>query len=306
MRDPFFSEDFLRRLEGIALLTRRSIVGRTKGERRSPKKGQSVEFSDFRTYVAGDDFRRIDWNAYGRLGKLFIKLFVEEEDLLVHLLVDVSRSMAWGEPNKLDYALRIAGALGFIALAGLDRVSISAVGIEIPNGKSYFPPHRGKNRALELFTFLQDLPDAIAVKSSLSTNPQKAIMGFLHNSRLRGVGQPGSTILISDLEHDGWLDGINLLTSHGYEVSVIHVLSPDEVNPPFDGDIKLIDSEDSSEIEITADYDLLARYKQSLKNWQVNLQHFFSMRGILYVPLQTSLPFEELIFTWLEKYGVLR
>src|SRR5512139_2126616 len=109
MSERFFSEDFLRRLERLALLARHASAGQMQGERRSPKRGQSVEFSDFRPYVAGDDFRRIDWNAYARLERFFIKLFVEEEDLTVHMLVDTSRSMNWGEPNKLWYATRVAG-----------------------------------------------------------------------------------------------------------------------------------------------------------------------------------------------------
>src|SRR5512143_15288 len=145
MAERFFDESFLRRLERLALVARHATAGQTQGERRSPKRGQSVEFSDFRPYVAGDDFRRIDWNAYARLEKFFIKLFVEEEDLSVHLLIDTSRSMDWGEPGKLEYAARVAGALASIALAGLDRVTITAVGggRALPNG-GYFAPHRGK------------------------------------------------------------------------------------------------------------------------------------------------------------------
>jgi len=128
MSERFFEEGFLRRLERLALIARQASAGKTQGERRSQKRGQSVEFSDFRPYVAGDDFRRIDWNAYARLERFFIKLFVEEEDLTVHLLIDASRSMRWGEPQKLWYAAQVAGALGYIALTGLDRVTVTAVG----------------------------------------------------------------------------------------------------------------------------------------------------------------------------------
>ena len=97
-----FSESFLRKLERMSIMSRRTLSGQLQGQRRSPKRGQSVEFADFRPYVPGDDFRRIDWNAYGRLERFFIKLFIEEEDLTVHILVDVSRSMDWGQPNKPD------------------------------------------------------------------------------------------------------------------------------------------------------------------------------------------------------------
>jgi len=163
MTDRLFSESFLRRLERLALVARRASAGQTQGERRSPKRGQSVEFSDFRPYVAGDDFLRIDWNAYARLERFFIKLFVEEEDLAVHLLVDTSRSMRWGRPAKLGYAAHVAGALGYIALAGLDRVTVTALGNADRSGPTdhpgsgYFPFHRGKRQALALFDFLQSL-----------------------------------------------------------------------------------------------------------------------------------------------------
>jgi uncharacterized protein (DUF58 family) len=110
-----FDEAFLRKLERIAILSKRAAAGQLQGERRSSKRGQSVEFADFRPYSSGDDFRRIDWNAYARLERFFIKLFIEEEDLTVHLLVDTSKSMDWGNPNKLEYAIRSAGALGYIA-----------------------------------------------------------------------------------------------------------------------------------------------------------------------------------------------
>ena len=136
-----FDEAFLRRLEQLAILSRQALSGQMQGERRSAKRGQSVEFADFRPYALGDDFRRIDWNAYARLERFFIKLFVSEEDVTVHLLVDVSRSMDWGTPHKLDYALRAAGALGYVALVGLDRVTVTALGHPAPqNGAGYLAP----------------------------------------------------------------------------------------------------------------------------------------------------------------------
>ena len=134
---PLFDEAFLRKLERLALLTRRAAAGQMQGERRSARRGQSIEFADFRPYVLGDDFRRIDWNAYARLERLFIKLYVEEKDLTVHLLIDASRSMDWGEPNKLEYALRAAGAIGYIALLGLDRITASALGLPAMQPRSH-------------------------------------------------------------------------------------------------------------------------------------------------------------------------
>jgi uncharacterized protein (DUF58 family) len=307
MAERFFEESFLRRLERLALIARHATAGQTQGERRSPKRGQSVEFSDFRPYVAGDDFRRIDWNAYARLERFFIKLFVEEEDLAVHLLVDSSRSMRWGVPEKLWYAAHVAGALGYIALTGLDRVTATAVGSSISNGAGYFPPHRGKRQALALFDFLQTIIDkpADSAYPRSAFDPAMALRAYA-NTRAPAGSQPGSLALFSDLMHENWPEGLRALVSRGFEVSVIHILAPEEAEPELDGELKLIDSEDASAVEITADYDLLARYKQGLDAWQASLQQFCSARGILYIPLTTALPLEELLFAWLERQGVLR
>lgn len=302
MSEPFFSEEFLQRLERMALAARHAIPGQTQGERRSPKRGQSVEFSDFRPYVAGDDFRRIDWNAYARLERFFIKLFVEEEDLTVHFLVDNSRSMDWGQPNKLWYATRIAGALGFIALVGLDRVTVTAVGNSSKNGSgTYFSPVRGKRQALSLFSFLQGLTNQNTNGIVNLSDPAQTLRAYA-----AAHPQPGLLVLISDLMHDGWVEGLRTLASRGYEISVIHVLAPDEINPELDGDLKLIDSENNAEVEITADYDLLARYRQGITEWKADLRQFCRSRGIAYIPVETTLPLEELLFSWLQRQGVLR
>lgn len=298
MAEPFFSEAFLQRLERLALAARHALPGQTQGERRSPKRGQSVEFADFRPYVAGDDFRRIDWNAYARLERFFIKLFVEEEDLTVHLLVDASRSMDWGQPNKLHYARQVAGAVGYIALAGLDRVTVTALGGGGNGPASVFPPHRGKRQALALFQFLQ----AIAPPANGGrTTPGQQLRAYAASH-----AQPGVLMLLSDLMHESWTDGLRALASRGHEITVVHILAPEERNPDLTGDLKLIDIEDSGEVEITADYDLLARYRQHLQAWQADLRAFCRSRNIAYVPVETTLDLDELLFAWMQRQGVLR
>ena len=314
MSERLFDEAFLRRLERLALVARRASIGQTQGERRSQKRGQSVEFSDFRPYVTGDDFRRIDWNAYARLERFFIKLFVEEEDLAVHMLLDTSRSMDWGEPNKLWYAARVAGALGYIALTGLDRVTITGLGSanngasSAANGSgSYFPPHRGKQQALAMFDFLTNIsrPRGPQEQPRAGFDPHKALAQYAA-TRANAGPRPGSLILISDLLHEGWIEGLRALSSRGFEVSVIHILAPEEVDPDLDGDLKLIDSEDASAVEITADYDLIARYKTGLAEWRETIARFCAARSMIYVPLTTAMPLEELLFSWLERQGVIR
>ena len=303
---PLFDEAFLRKLERLALLSRRATAGQLQGERRSPKRGQSVEFADFRPYVAGDDFRRIDWNAYARLEKFFIKLFVEEEDLTVHFLIDASRSMNWGQPDKLDYALRTAGALGYVALTGLDRVTVRV----LDNGNNgtvrYLPPMRGKKQALVLFSFLQSLNRPAASSNKIGSSGSNRPLSHQLSAYAASANLVGPLIVFSDLMDDGWMDGINSLAGRGFEVTVLHILSPEETNPGLNGDFKLLDSENEASVEITADYEMLERYKKSLNDWRETWRRFCSARGIHYAPIETSLPLEELLFAWLRRQGVLR
>jgi uncharacterized protein (DUF58 family) len=319
-----FDEAFLRRLERLAILSRRAMAGQLQGERRSPKRGQSVEFADFRPYAPGDDFRRIDWNAYARLERFFIKLFVEEEDLTVHLLVDASRSMDWGEPNKLWYAARAAGALGYVSLVNLDRVTVTVLDNGPHGDGSYFPPRRGKRQAMSLFAFLQAL-------SPSNSDPTLRPAGRRAGARVEGghprtplsallrayavaAKSPGPLVLFSDLMDDDWADGLNALAARGFEVTVLHLLAPEEVDPEVSawltaapsGDFRLTDVETGAEVEVTADFEMVQRYREGLASWQAELRRFCSARGMHYVFLETSLPFEELLFALLPRRGVLQ
>lgn len=290
-----FDEAFLRKLERLSILSRRMMAGQLQGERRSPKRGQSVEFADFRPYTLGDDIRRIDWNAYARLERFFIKLFVEEEDLTVHLLIDASQSMKWGSPDKFSYALRSAGAIGYIALTGLDRVTATALGGGNGGAEGYLSPRRGKGQALSLFNFLQQLRPA--GRTDLGPRLRHYAAGSL---------PAGPLVLFSDLLDDGWQEGLRFLAGRGYDISVLHVLSPDEMDPELTGDLKLIDLETGAEVEITADYDLLQRYRTGLASWQREISDFCAARGIHYVPLVTSISLDDLLFALLRMRGVLR
>lgn len=305
-----FDEAFLRKLERLTLLARRAVIGQTQGERRSPKRGLSVEFADFRPYTSGDDFRRIDWNAYARLERFFIKLYVEEEDLTVHLLLDASPSMNWGTPSKLEYALKAAGALGYISLLSLDRVTVSLLerghlAAQVP---SHLPAMRGKRSATQLFDYLEraSLPSD-ARPSGASPNQGSELLAYAASAR-----QPGPTVLFSDLMADGWRRGLTALGDRGFEVTVIHLLAPDEADPaqfadpPLQGDFRLWDREGSTGVEITADFVTLERYRQRLLDWQAEWRHFCHARGMQYLAIDTRLPLEELLFAWLRKYGVLQ
>lgn len=299
MPAALFEEAFLRKLERLALLSRRAAAGQLQGERRSARRGQSVEFADYRQYVLGDDFRRIDWNAYARLERFFIKLFVEERELTLHLLIDTSPSMDWGEPNKLDFARRAAGALGYVALLGLDRVALSPVGNH--NNKNYLAQSvRGKKHAPLLFQHLLDLQPA--PQNNASTRPIDYQLG----AYAANATAPGPLALFSDLMDDGWRAGVNALASRGFEITLVHLLSPDEIEPQFSGDFKLIDRENGYPVEISADYQTLLRYKQGLQAWQDEWRRYCLARKINYLPISSALPLDDLLFDWLRRSGVLR
>jgi hypothetical protein len=192
--EPLLAPDFLRRLERLRLATRRLFPGRMRGERRSTRRGASVEFADFRNYAQGDDLRYLDWNVYARLERLFIKLFVEEEDLHVYLLVDGSESMTFGSPAKFDYARRAAAALGYIALHSLDRVGFAVLG---PRVRAIKAPARGRGAALDCFGWLQEQA------AEGGTNLAASLREFALRTRRRGVA-----VLISDFLDPGYADGL--------------------------------------------------------------------------------------------------
>ncbi len=288
---------FLAQLDRLSLVSRRLRAGQIQGERRSPNRGGSVEFADFRTYAPGDDFRQIDWNAYARLERLFVKLFVAEEDLTVHLLLDASRSMAWGEPDKWRFGRRLAAALGYVALVGLDRVTGAALGDGRGGNGPLIPfrPHRGKRQALAWFNWLSDLePEG-------QLDPTAALRDYMARAR-----HPGPLLLVSDLLGPGWETGLRALASRHFEVTVLHLLSPQEISPELEGDLRLVDSESGAAVEVTADYDLIQRYRDRLAAWQEDLCQTCAAVDARYVFVPTTLPLEELVLAYLRRHDLLR
>jgi uncharacterized protein (DUF58 family) len=290
-RTKLFDERFLRQIDQLVLVSKRARAGQIQGERRSPKRGQSVEFADYRMYSRGDDFRMIDWNVYARLETLFLKLFVEEEDLTIHLLVDTSRSMDWGTPNKLLVGKQLAGALGYIALAGLDRVTVAPFGGE---GAPY-PPRRGKHQAFSLFEYLLDLQ----VGGS-------ATLGTALKRYAQGAKNVGPLLLISDLFDTTWQDGLRALLARRFDVTVLHILSPEELNPTLAGDLRLKDVERGAELELTVDAAMLQRYATNLQTWQAELRQWCGARGIGYAAVDSSLPVEDVVLNLLRRQGIIR
>jgi uncharacterized protein (DUF58 family) len=261
---PLLSPELLAQLERLELVSRKIFRGRMKGERRSKRKGQSVEFADFRNYVAGDDLRFIDWNTYARLDKLFLKMFLEEEDLHFYILIDASLSMDFGTPTKLHYARQLAAALSFIGLVRADRVKIETLGQ--PANKPG-PSLRGRGSVWRMLDYLDGV--GAGETASLATG--------IKNFCIRNHGK-GILVLISDLmDKGGYESAMRYLVSQQMDVYVIQVLSAEEIDPDVKGDLKLVDCEDQDEAEITASSPLIQRYKQ-------NLAAFTGSEGLLHAP----------------------
>jgi len=281
------SADFLTQLERLSLLSRRSFRGRVKGERRSPRKGISVEFSDFRPYGVGDDLRYVDWNVYARLDRLYLKLFVDEEDLCLHLLVDASASMGFGAPSKLEHAARLAGALGFVGLVGLERVGVGVVRERMAEG---FAPARGRSQVLPLMNFLGRLTPGGA------TSLNEGLAAYALRSR-----EAGLAVVISDLmDPAGYERGLKALLERRFDVHVIHVLSPDEMNPGFGGDLRLLDAETEELRDLTLDGEALRGYHQRLREFLERAEQFCRGNEIAYHRVVTETPVEEFMLRQLK------
>lgn len=289
--EDLLTPDFLRKIERMSLVARRMFPGRMRGERRSTKRGASVEFADYRNYTHGDDFRRVDWNVYARLGKLFLKLFVEEEDLHVYILLDASKSMDFGHPKKFLYARRIAAALSYIALTSMDKVGIAAL---FGGTCSMLPPKRGRQAAFGVFDWLK----------SLKASDETGLASSLREFSLKTT-QPGIAIVISDLFDPDYQKGLSALLSRKFEVSVLHMLDQDEVEPPIVGDLLLIDSETKDRREITVTQTLLRKYRRRFAEFCGGIEGFCMRYGVNYVRVTNRLPFEELVLNYLRRRQIV-
>src|SRR5207248_4560595 len=248
---PLLDPDFLARLEQLELVSRKIFLGRMKGERRSKKKGQSVEFADYRNYVVGDDLRFLDWNLYARLDRLFIRLFMEEEDLHVYILLDNSLSMDFGAPTKLHYAKQLAAALGFIGLVNMDRVVIEAFNDRLTQS---MPAARGRRSLWRLMDFLRKLEPAGP------SDLRQALKTFTLKCSGKGI-----VVLLSDLmDKGGYEDALRYLVTRQLDIYIIQVLSQEEIEPEVVGDLRLVDIEDEVVADITVSAPLLERNKQNL------------------------------------------
>ena len=290
---PLLDPQFLARLEQLELVSRKIFLGRLKGERRSKRKGQSVEFADYRNYVIGDDLRFLDWNLYARLDRLFIRLFMEEEDLHFYVLLDNSLSMDFGQPTKLYFAKQIAAALGFIGLVNMDRVVIEAFNDRLTQS---MPPLRGRRSLWRLMDFLTKIEPAGP------SDLQRALRTFSIKCSGKGI-----VVLLSDLmDKGGYEDALRYLVARQLDIYVIQILSQEEIEPEVVGDLKLVDIEDEDVAEITVSSPLLKRYKQNLAAYRAGIHEFCTRRGISYLFTSNQVPFDRLVLTYLRQRGLVK
>ena len=278
----FFSNDFLLQLERVGFVSRRSHVGRVKGERKSPRKGSSVEFADYRPYEVGDDLRYVDWNAFGRLNRLYLKVFMDEEDLCVHLLVDASGSMDFGEPGKFQYATRLAAALAFVAFANLERVAVGVFRDRLSEG---WLPTRGRNQFLPFQEFL----------AGIQPGGPTAFNDAIRQYALR-VKDAGLAVVVSDfLDPGGYEQGLRALMERRFDVHVIQLLAPEEIEPTLGGDLELVDAESGEVREVSLDAETLRAYHRELDGYLSRLEAFCRANELTYTRVTTDVPLEDLL-----------
>ncbi len=283
-------------IEQLDITSRRVFSGKLLGERRSKKRGQSVEFADHRNYVSGDDLRRIDWNIYGRLDKLFMKVFLEEEDLGLHVVIDGSDSADTGEPNKYLFMQRAAAALGYVGLVNLNRVAATIMGDGEGSITGSIKDMRGRRRLQEFSRFM------CGNEPGGSFSFREACERIALQRRGRGV-----MIVFSDfLFKEGYESGLRLLSGRGYDVMCVQVLSPQEEDPPIAGDLRLKDIEDGDLAEVTISAPLLKRYKATLAAYCQQLQEFCVRRDMGYLRVNSKTPIDVLMLDYLRKRGVLK
>jgi uncharacterized protein (DUF58 family) len=295
MTDTTFGFDsaFLQRVERLSILNRQALRGPSAGPRSSPRHGGSVEFADFRHYATGDDFRRIDWKAYARLDRLFLRLYRAEELAVVTIFLDHSTSMHFGQPSKVLTAGRLAAILSYIALHNYDTVAIAGWGDRI----DHFQPGQSGQAAV---------PNVWRTIARLVDTPVPAT----DFASLRSYGNyrrgPGIAIVLSDFMTDSdWRAGLRSLRAAGQEVTAIQIVSPEELDPPLRGDWKLVDAETGAHAEVTLSPRLLRSYREALERHTTAITELCRRDGIAFVRLPSDIDLAGTVLTDLQAARVL-
>lgn len=290
--ETLLAPSFVKRLEQLEIGSRRFIRGTQSGSRRSRMLGQSLEFADYRSYTSGDDIRQVDWYAYARLGKWFLKVFLDERELTIRIYIDCSRSMSFGEPSKGRRSLEIAAALGYIALCQLDRVAVTTFDRRI---RTVLPPQRGRKNIQTLLAFLEKVTfdergDMAQALGDASVLPRRS----------------GMTVVLTD----GWAEGgyerplsrLHRATDH---LTVLHVTTMEERTPHFQGDLRLIDSEIQGHTDVAMSPSVLKRYRETYETYTRQWRDWCFRRGIGYVPVAVEDALEHTVFTLFRQTGLI-
>jgi uncharacterized protein (DUF58 family) len=291
--ESFLDEQFLRRLEKLKVLTQKGVRGAERGEQISWRSGSSLEFLDYRKYQHGDDIRYVDWNVYGRLDKLFIKLFRAEENQTIHLLLDTSRSMSLGVPAKGIYAKKIVAALSYVSLANLDRVRVSSFGTRIHQSMA---PARSRTSYSKVLHFL------LALQPSGNTHFNASLTEYATLSKQQGI-----VLILSDvLDPSGYKEGLEALQYRGYHIALLQILDGSELDPQTTGNLLFKEIESGNTRRMTVDNNLLARYREKARSYVDEIRAFCLGKGIDYFLCDTRIAFEDFLLDYLSKGMLFR
>jgi uncharacterized protein (DUF58 family) len=286
--ETFFDAEFLKKLERLHIIAKRLDWAGAKGEHSASRRGYSLEFSDYRRYQRGDDLRYVDWNIYRRLDRLLLKVFTAEEEINIYLLLDTSRSMVGstaktkGAPVKIDYAKKVAAALGYIGLRNLDRVGGAAFAstLEAP-----LKLGRGRTQILRLFGFLNRLYCAGP------TDLRAAIHKFTTL-----FPQPGLVVVLSDFfDPSGWRAAAEELARKKYQILMIHIIDEEELQPGILGDVALVDAEGTRERRLFVDAGLARRFQEEMASYFRDIESACASLGIDYLRTTTLVPFDDFV-----------
>jgi uncharacterized protein (DUF58 family) len=298
------------RLSRLDVSSRKIFSGKLQGERRSKRRGESVEFADHRPYTTGDDLRHIDWNILGRLDKLFMKVFLEDEDLSLHLVLDASASADCGEPSKFRFMQQAVAALAYTGLVNLNRLTLTALGEPAARDDGSEPEaasvSAGTASVLRNLRGRRRLADVERWLCGLEPRGSTDFTAACRRIALSKTGK-GVLIIFSDFFFkEGYEQGLRYVAGRGFDVICVQVLSPQEIDPTITGDLRLRDVEDGDRAEITVSGPLLKRYRATLSAYNEQLRQFCGSRDMLHIAVPSDTPIETLMLDHLRRRGVLR
>jgi uncharacterized protein (DUF58 family) len=296
--DDLFGADFLTRLEHVRLQMRKRIAGTLHAERRSRRTGSSLEFADFRNYVPGDDPRRIDWSIYGRIERLVMKLYEEEEDLDVGILVDCSASMHWRSRDarhstKFALARQLAAALAYFALHGLDHVALWFFDSSLRAESGHY---RGKTAFHDVLRFLRG--SANGGRTDLAASLGR----FGRERRRRGLA-----IVLSDcFDAGGYEGGLGALVGRHFALHLVHIMDPAECDPSESGDLTLRDCESAEEVTLTANAALHRIYREEVERFREEVRSWCARHNAGYSFIIADADFDDIILRIFRRDGLVR